>query len=139
MRKPMLAVKLGRDGELTHRDVQWTYEAGTPDSSSPVLWNDMLFFVSDDGIARCLDARHGTLHWKQRLPGEYKASPIAAEGRIFFLNTKGLCTVVSAALRFDKLTENQLDDETIASPATSDGQIFIRGRKQLYAIGLPQQ
>jgi outer membrane protein assembly factor BamB len=155
MRKPMLAVKLsGLDGEtavgsrrekeasvieLTPRDVLWSYEAGTPDSSSPVLWNDLLFFVADDGMARCLDARFGTLHWKQRLPGQYKASPIAAEGRIFFLNTTGLCTVISAARRFDKLTENQLDDATFASLAASGSQIFLRGRKHLYCLGLPEQ
>lgn len=138
MRKDMLAVKLAGDeaksGELNRRDILWTYGVGTPDSCSPVLWRDVLFFVADDGIARCLDAKHGTLHWKQRLKGQYKASPIVSEGRVYFLNTDGLCTIVSAAVRFDKLTENQLDDETLASPAVSDGTIFIRGRKHLYAI-----
>ena len=90
---------------------------------------------SDNGIARCFDAASGNLKWNQRLKGDYKASPVAAEGRIFFLNTKGLCTVISASPRFDKLVENQLDDETIASPAISDGKIYIRGRKSLYCIG----
>ena len=56
-----------------------------------------------------------------------QASPIAADGRIYFLNTDGLTTIVSAALRFDKLIENQLDDTTTASPAISDGKLFIRG------------
>ena len=54
---------------------------------------------------------------------------------MFFLNTEGLCTVVSAQPRFDKLVENQLNDETIASPAVSDGRIYIRGKKHLYCIG----
>ena len=54
---------------------------------------------------------------------------------MFFLNTDGLCTVVSASPRFDKLVENQLDDQTLASPAIRDGRIFIRGRKTLYCIG----
>jgi outer membrane protein assembly factor BamB len=94
-----------------------------------------LFVVSDDGVARCFDAAGGNLKWKERLKGKYKASPIASEGRVFFLNTEGLCTVVSAAPRFDKLVENQLADETIASPATSDGRIYIRGKKSLYCIG----
>ena len=58
-----------------------------------------------------------------------------ATGRIFFLNTAGLCTVVSAAPRFDRIIENQLDDETLASPAMANGKIFIRGRKTLYCIG----
>ena len=60
---------------------------------------------------------------------------MAADGRVFFLNTEGCCTVVSAAPRFDKLVENQLDDKTIASPAISDGRIYIRGKQFLYCIG----
>jgi outer membrane protein assembly factor BamB len=121
--------------EMNFRDIVWSYSEGTPDSASPLVWNDLLFTVTDDGIARCFDAASGNLKWKERLKGQYKASPVAAEGRVFFLNIDGLCTVVSASPRFDKLVENKLDDATIASPAISDGRIFIRGRKTLYCIG----
>ncbi len=100
-----------------------------------MVWGDSLFLVTNNGAARCLDLRTGRLRWKARLKGEYRASPVAAEGRIYFLNTKGLCTVLSAALRLDRLTENQLDDDTLASPAISDGKLFIRGRKSLYCVG----
>jgi outer membrane protein assembly factor BamB len=100
-----------------------------------VVWGELIFMVSDSGIARCHDARTGQLRWTQRLKGSYKASPIAAEARVYFLNTEGLCTVVSAAPRFDKLLENKLHDETIASPAVSDGKILIRGKNTLYCIG----
>lgn len=120
---------------LTFRDIAWTYKEGAPDSCSPVAWNDLLFTITDDGIARCLDASTGNLKWKERLKGQYKASPIAADGRVFFLNTDGLTTIVSAAPRFDKLIENQLEDTTTASPALSDGKLFIRGHKTLYCIG----
>ncbi|HEX5105293.1 MAG TPA: PQQ-binding-like beta-propeller repeat protein [Pirellulaceae bacterium] len=134
MKGDLLAVKTGLAGELNYRDIAWKYGEGTPDTCSPVVWNDLLFTVTDDGIARCFDAASGNLQWKERLKGKYKASPIAAEGRIFFLNTEGLCTIVSASQRFDKLVENQLEDETIASPATSDGKLYLRGRKALYCI-----
>lgn len=135
---PLLAIKPdkpGKDGELTHRSIAWSYTEGTPDTCCPVVWNELLFVVSDAGIARCIDAGSGNLKWNERLSGSYKASPIAAEGRVFFLNTAGLCTVVSAAPRFDKLVENQLNDETIASPATAGGRLYIRGKKTLYCIG----
>jgi outer membrane protein assembly factor BamB len=135
MRGDLLAVKPSEQSELTNRDIVWKTSEGTPDTCCPVVWNDLLFVVADDGIARCFDAAGGHLKWKERLKGKYKASPIAAEGRVFFLNTEGLCTVVSAAPRFDRLVENQLDDETIASPAISDGKIYLRGRKSLYCIG----
>jgi outer membrane protein assembly factor BamB len=134
MRGPLIAVKPGQ-GELNHRSILWSHHEGTPDTCSPVVWAELVFTVSDVGVARCFDRASGNVKWKERLKGEYKASPIAAEGRVFFLNTEGLCTVVSAAPRFDKLVENKLDDETLASPATSDGQIFIRGKKALYCVG----
>lgn len=138
MRKPLVAVKLkGKAGELERRDIQWSFDQGTPDSSTPVAWGGLLFLVSDNGIARCFDAHTGHLQWTKRLEGNYKASPVAAEGRIFFLNTEGLCTVISASSRYDKLTENKLDDQTLASPAISGGSIFIRGKKTLYRIGHP--
>ena len=73
--------------------------------------------------------------WKERLPGDYKASPLAAEGRIYFLNLSGLCTVVAAGPQFEKMAANQLDDDTIASPAVSDGRLYLRGRKALYCLG----
>ena len=81
-----------------------------------------------------MDAHTGRIHWKQRFKGGYRASPMAAEGRVYFLNTKGLATVVSASNRFERLTENQLDDQTFASPAVSEGKLFIRGKKSLYCI-----
>ncbi len=135
MRKDLLAVKLGGVGELTRRDVAWKEKEATPDTCCPVLWRDLLFTVSDNGVAKCYDAHTGHQKWKKRLPGDYKASPIAAEGRIYFLNMQGVATVVAASERFSKLSENILDDETTASPAVSGGRIYVRGKKFLYALG----
>jgi outer membrane protein assembly factor BamB len=135
MRGPLLAVKLGKAGELSRRDVAWDSTQSTPDSPCPVVWGDLLFTMTDNGIAKCYDAHSGQLKWHERVPGDYKASPLAADGRIYFLNTEGLCTVVAATDRFEVLARNQLDDETIASPAVSDGRLYLRGRKALYCIG----
>jgi outer membrane protein assembly factor BamB len=97
----------------------------------------LLFVVSDNGIAQCLDAKTGTPRWKEQLPGDHKASPLAGEGRVYFLGRDGRCTVTRAAGMFETLAENRLDDEFIASPAVSDGKLFLRGRKALYCIGKP--
>jgi outer membrane protein assembly factor BamB len=134
-RGPLVAVKAAGTGELPKSAVAWKQEQGTPDSCTPVVSGGLLFLITDNGIARCLDAHSGHLKWEKRLPGDYKASPMAAEGRIYFLNTRGLCTVISAADRYEKLAENQLDDDTLASPAISDGCIYLRGHKTLYCIG----
>lgn len=122
------------EGEVPRRAIAWKYNQGTPDSCCPVVWRDMVFTVADNGIARCLDINSGNIRWKQRLAGEYKASPIAADGRIYFLNQSGLTTVVSASPRFDKLVENSLDDITLASPAVSGQSFYFRGHKALHCI-----
>ena len=134
MRGAMLGIKLGGVDKIPYRAVDWEVRSGTPDSCSPVVSGGLLFFVADNGVARCYDIASGAKQWQARLKGTYKASPVAVDGRIYFLNTTGLCSVIAATRRFDRLTENQLDDETIASPAISDGQIFLRGRKRLYCI-----
>jgi outer membrane protein assembly factor BamB len=134
-RGALLAVKLGGQGERSLDDAVWKYDQGTPDTPCPVVWGDHLFTVTDDGIARAFDAKTGRLHWKQRLKGDYKASPLAAESRVYFLNTEGVCTVVAASARYEKLAENELGDGTLASPAAAGGMLLIRGRTALYALG----
>jgi outer membrane protein assembly factor BamB len=136
MQQPLLAVRPGGAGRRTRADLAWQFSRGTPDSPTPVVWGESLTFVTNDGIARCLDALTGRLQWKERLKGgNYRASPLAADGRIYFLSTQGLTTVVAASPHFSRLAENQLDDDTFASPIVSDGHIFIRGRKALYCLG----
>jgi outer membrane protein assembly factor BamB len=135
MRQPMLAVRPGGGGRRTRDDVVWQLGQGTPDSSTPVVCGQSVFFVTNDGIARCIDAQTGRVQWKERLKGDHRASPVAADGRIYFLNTQGLTTVVAASPRFNRLAENPISDDTLASPAVSDGRIYIRGWKALYCIG----
>jgi len=136
MREPLLAVKPEGLGVQSRDAIAWDYSQGTSDSPSPVVCGSLLYMVSNDGIARALDLHTGRLVWKERFKGGYRASPIAAEGRVYFLNTEGLATVISASTRFDRLTENQLEaDHTFASPAVSDGKLLIRSRRWLYCIG----
>lgn len=135
MRQALLAFQPGGEGQRSRDEIVWKYDQGTPDSPTPAIWGDLLFMISDNGVARCLDTKTGRLMWKERLKGDYRASPLAADGRIYFVNMKGLTTIVAASSRFDRLTENQLDDATIASPVASDGRLFIRGQKWLYCVG----
>jgi outer membrane protein assembly factor BamB len=137
MRGPLLAVRLGETGRLAPSAVVWKQTQATPDTCCPVLWKDLLFLISDNGIVQCYDAQTGKLHWKERLPGDFKASPLAADGKVYFLNLAGECTVVAAAPRFEKPVVNKVADGTIASPAVSDGRLFLRGNKALYCIGSP--
>ena len=135
MRRDLLAVRLGGSGELSRKDVVWKYTQGTSDSPTPVVWGNLVFMIANNGVARCLDAETGRLYWKQRLKGHYRASPLAADERVYFLNMEGRTTVVAASSRYDRLTENELEDQTIATPAVSGKRIYIRGHKWLYCVG----
>jgi outer membrane protein assembly factor BamB len=85
----------------------------------------------------CLDAKTGEpLYERQRLrPSTYTGSPVLADGRIYVTNEDGLTSVVAAGPKFSLLAENDLGEYTLSSPAVSEGQIFIRTDKSLYAIG----
>ena len=135
MKKPMVAVKPEGAGELPEKDVVWQATQNTPDASSPVAWKGLLFWITDNGFAVCRDVKTGDVKWKERISGDFKASPVAADGRIYFLNRAGQCTVVAASDKFEKLAVNNLDGNTNASPAVAHGRIYIRTSKALYCIG----
>jgi outer membrane protein assembly factor BamB len=135
MRQPLLTVRPSGAGERPKEDIVWQSDRNTPDAPTPVVVGKWLFMVTNDGTARCLDALTGESQWKERIPGNYRASLLATADRVYFLNIDGLSTVVAAAPQFKRLAENQLEDTTLASPVASDGRIFIRGRKALYSLG----
>ena len=134
LRGALIAVRAGGRGQLSEDRIVWRYRKNTPDTCCPIVYRGLLFTVSDEGIAQCLDAKTGRLQWRKRLKGPFKASPVAAEGRIYLVSTTGVCTVLAAERELRELAANPLDDQLIASPAVAAGTLFLRGRKGLYAI-----
>ena len=94
-----------------------------------------LYVVNDGGIASCLDAATGAVRWQHRLRGTYSASPIDADGRVYFLNEDGVATVIAASTTFRELAVNELDGATLASMAVAGPSILIRTATHLYRIG----
>ena len=131
----LLAVRPDGSGDVTRTHIAWTARRGAPLTPSPLLVGDELYVVSDLGIASCLDARTGALRWRRRLGGNYSASPVFADGRIYFQSEEGVTSVISPGTTFQSLAANHLDGITLASPAVSDGSIFIRTHTHLYRIG----
>lgn len=130
----VIAVRPDGSGDVTRTHVAWTLKRGAPFTPSPLLVGDELYVVNDMGILSCLEARSGTILWQQRLGGNYSASPVFADGRIYFQSEEGFTTVIAPGKEFRRLALNRLDGETLASMAVSDGALFIRSDSHLYRI-----
>ena len=130
-----IAVRPDGTGDVTRTHVAWTLMRGAPLTPSPLIVGNDLYVVSDNGIAQCLDARTGEPYWQRRLKGNHSASPVYADGRIYFLSEEGTATVIEPGHQFRELASNQLDGDTLASIAVSSGSIFIRSDTHLYRIG----
>jgi len=130
----LLAVRADGAGDVTRTHIAWTLNRGAPLTPSPLLVGDDLYVVNDNGIASALDAKTGAIHWQQRLGGTFSASPVLADGRIYFTSEDGETTVIAPGRQFRKLALNRIDEPTLASLAISGGSIFIRGESHLYRI-----
>jgi outer membrane protein assembly factor BamB len=130
----VMAVRPDGKGDVTDTHVAWTLKKGAPNTPSPLLVGEELYLVSDGGIASCVDAKTGRVHWQERIGGNYSASPIHAGGGIYFQNEEGTGVVVKAGREFEKLASNELGERTLASYAAGDGALFIRAAKHLYKV-----
>ncbi len=130
----LMAVRVDGHGDVTKNGVAWTLKRGVPLTPSPLLVGDELYLVNDNGIATCLDAKTGNEYWRARLNGNHSASPIYADGRIYFLSEEGQAVVIAPGKQFQVLATNQLDGETLASMAVSGGSIFVRSQMHLYRL-----
>ncbi len=130
----MLAVRPDGAGDVTKSHVAWKLTRGAPLTPSPIIVGDEFYMVNDGGILSCLDARTGTVIWQQRLGGSYSASPVFADGRIYFLAEQGVTTVIAPGKEFRRLATNSLDGGLLASMAVSNGSLFLRTDSHLYRI-----
>jgi len=99
-----------------------------------ILDGDYLYMIDDTGIASCLDAKTGAMKWRERIGGDYSASPVLAEGRIYFCSENGSVTVVASAPEFKKLGEGKFSDGFMASPAISGKALYLRSKTALYRV-----
>lgn len=129
------AVRPDGNGDVTDTHVAWKLTKGMPSRPSLLLIDDLLFLVTSDGIASCVEAKTGAVVWKERITGKYSASPIYADGRIYCCNENAVTTVLKPGRTFEVLAVNQLDDDQLmASPAAVGKSLFLRTEQHLYRI-----
>lgn len=139
----LIAVKAGQRGIIPPSGIAWKTIKEAPTRPSFLVLGDRLFMVNDTAIATCLDARTGQAIWRERLDGDFSASTLTANGRIYFFNEanrereQGKTFVVEAGDKYKPVATNRLDSGCMASPAVADGCLFLRTKTHLYCIGKP--
>jgi outer membrane protein assembly factor BamB len=132
--KVLLAIRPDGQGNVTSTKVAWRTKEGAPYVPSPIAVGDWFFTSSAGKITHCYDAATGNVLWKEPM-GLHHASPVAVNGLLYFLNDDGVMHVVKAGAKFELVARNELGEKTYASPAVSDGQMFLRSFKHLYCLG----
>lgn len=94
--------------------------------------------ANDTGILSCFDALTGEEIWRERIGGNFSASPLFHDGLIYFFSEEGKATVIRAARKFEIVAENVLGDGFTASPAAVDGSLFLRSQTALYRVDPPK-
>src|SRR5688572_23380138 len=144
--RPVFAVRPGARGDLTlpagatdSAQVAWSKTGRGPYMSTPLAYRGILYSLANNGVFDAYDPGTGKEIYRQRLPlvgSGYSASPIAADGKIYLSNEDGEMLVIEAGTTFRHIATNSIGEMLMATPALSDGVMFVRGVSTLFAIGL---
>jgi outer membrane protein assembly factor BamB len=132
------AIKGGGSGDVTKTHVLWNLDPKTPSNlSSPLLFNNRLYLVKSGGMSSCYDAKDGKTLWdRSRLGnfGDYFASPVAADGKVFIAGKNGFVVVLEDGPELKVLAKNDIGEEIIATPSIADGRLYVRTRENLFCV-----
>ena len=130
----LLAVRPDGTGDVTRTHVSWRLARGVPFTPSPIAAGDHLYMVNDAGIVSCVAVETGAIVWQHRLPGNYFASPVMADGVIYLQSEEGVTTVIRPGPSFQAVAVNRLDGALLASMAVAGRSLYIRTDEHLYRI-----
>jgi len=132
--KAGVAIKLDARGKLGDEHIVWKTKKGVPECASPLLYDGLLYYITERRVVTCADSKTGEVLWNQRLPYHCLASPVAGDGKIYFTGEHGETVVLQAGREFKELRRCGIGEDCMSSPAISDGHLFIRGRQHLFCI-----
>ena len=132
--KQLLVIDPSGKGDVTDTNIVWETKKNTPKMPSPIMVDDLLFMVDDNGVVSCLDAKTGDQIWRQRIGGNHWASPVYADGKIYLANKAGDVSVIAADREYKLLAKNHFDEGFIASPAVVGDTLILRSLTHLYCI-----
>lgn len=130
----LLAIRPDGSGDVTGTGVVWSDNSGAPYVPSLIVVGDFLLSVKNSGVAFCYKAATGEVLWQEKL-GRHHASPVLVNGLVFFINDDGQVNVIKPGMQFERVAQYELGEQCYASPAISDGQVFLRGFKHMFCLG----
>jgi outer membrane protein assembly factor BamB len=133
--KKAMALRLGGEGNVLATHVAWRNERAMPYVPTPLLVGDFLHVINDLGIYTCLEPKSGEVLMTGRKLGSVYSSPIAVPDRIYLFEDSGCCTVIKNNSEFEVLAKNELGEAVYATPAISDGHVYVRTENNLVSIG----
>jgi outer membrane protein assembly factor BamB len=133
-KKELWAVKPDGRGDVTDTHVVWKLTTDVGRYASPLLVDDLLYTAADESAVACVEAKTGHIVWKERIGGKYAASPIYADGRLYFFSQQGTTTVLRPGRTFQPLATNTLANGFMASPAAAGKAFFLRTKTHLYRV-----
>lgn len=144
--QPIYAIKQGvangditlPEGKETNEFVAWSKSRGGPYMPTPIIYGEHMYILANNGVVTVYNAKTGERLYQQRVAngGSYSASPVAADGKIYLANEDGAVNVLKAGAKYELLSTNEIGEVMMATPAISDGMIFIRGQHNLYAVAV---
>ena len=128
------AVRPDGQGDVTDTHIAWSINKSAPNTPSALVVGAEVYFISDAGIMTCADAKSGQVHWQERVGGNYSASPVFADGKIYTQSEEGVGTVLKPGRKFEVLAKNDVQERTLASYAIGDAVIYLRTAEHLLKI-----
>jgi len=133
----LLAIRPDGSGNVTKSHIVWSDRKGAPYVPSMMVADEYLFSINRGGTVFCYEAATGKVFWQEKL-GRHHASPVMVEGHIYFINDNGQVNVIKPGREFERVATYELGESCYASPAISDGQVFVRGFEHLFCFGRGQ-
>jgi outer membrane protein assembly factor BamB len=131
------AYRLGGEGDLTESNLLWTNSRTIPNVPSPLFYQGVLYTLKEGGILSSFDIETGEFVKQARIQGalgDYYASPVAADGKVYTVSEEGKVAVIQAGAEWEQIALNTMDDGSKSTPAIVDGRIYLRTYSALYCF-----
>jgi outer membrane protein assembly factor BamB len=130
-----MAIRTGGSGDVSATHVVWRVPTGAPYVSSLLHYEGVVYMANDVGVLTAVDAKTGERLWQQRVEGVFSASPVAGGGHVYFVSENGDTIVVKAGRSPAVVARNSIGERALASPAFSNGRMFVRTDDHIFCIG----